>query len=421
MCEHCDFSFRTRKSRDEHHVVHELEREFNVLHGLVGNISASDFGDFQLPKPPSRLPRGVSTRHESTDPSTPSGPSSNQSQPRPATNFDHPSSAATVPSPHIVCEFCDQSSFPTRKALKYHLFRLHGQPMRKASQQPHSFTPSQDQGSTSLASAISTSPPVVRHDAKIELTFPINGKIACPESGCNASFVSSMWNTMKGSLIKHLRFVHRISIAVCEFKCDIGHLDIQGKPREHPCFAVHAQKGFTPFDGVMEHNFVLQRRMEHARASKTNICLAFLDISNAFGALQHSAIRDCLAAIGVGQIFLDLIVAAYSQCSTCILTNDVSTASIPIKCGVKQGCPLSGLIFNLCIDPVIRAIQGDAPEHFILAFADDLVLLADSPEQLQSNIDKVYQSLSQLALFLNPTKCKTIHICGSPAAGVRNS
>ncbi|GIY79276.1 retrovirus-related Pol polyprotein from type-1 retrotransposable element R2 [Caerostris darwini] len=152
-----------------------------------------------------------------------------------------------------------------------------------------------------------------------------------------------------------------------------------------------AQKGFTAFDGVMEHNFVLQRRLEDARASKTNICLAFLDISNAFGALPHSAIRDCLAAIGVGQTFLDLIVAAYSQCTTCILTNDASTASIPIQYGVKQGCPLNGLIFNLCIDPVIRAIQGDAPEHLILAFADDLVLLTDSPQQLQSNIDKVFQ------------------------------
>ncbi|GIY95361.1 hypothetical protein CEXT_569931 [Caerostris extrusa] len=51
-CSHCDFSFRTRRSRDEHHVLHELENEFNALHGLVGNISLSDFDDFQLPKSP---------------------------------------------------------------------------------------------------------------------------------------------------------------------------------------------------------------------------------------------------------------------------------------------------------------------------------------------------------------------------------
>ncbi|GIY89588.1 retrovirus-related Pol polyprotein from type-1 retrotransposable element R2 [Caerostris extrusa] len=151
-----------------------------------------------------------------------------------------------------------------------------------------------------------------------------------------------------------------------------------------------SQKGFTPFDGVMEHNFVLQRRIEKARATKSSICLAFLDISNAFGSLPHSAIRDCLAAIGVGDTFLDLLVAAYSNCTTNILSNDASTAAISIKCGVKQGCPLS-------------------------------VLLADTPQQLQDNIDLVFRSLSQLSLFLNPSKCKSIHICGSPPTGVRSS
>ncbi|GIY87773.1 retrovirus-related Pol polyprotein from type-1 retrotransposable element R2 [Caerostris darwini] len=130
---------------------------------------------------------------------------------------------------------------------------------------------------------------------------------------------------------------------------------------------------------------------------------------------------DCLAAIGVGPIFLDLIIDTYSNCTTSVLTNDSSTAAISIKCGVKQGCPLSGLMFNLCIDPVLRAIQGNASEHLILAYADDLVLIADSPLQLQDNLDLVFQSLARLSLYLNPSKCKSLHICGSPPAGVRRS
>ncbi|GIZ00435.1 hypothetical protein CEXT_276181 [Caerostris extrusa] len=66
-CNECDFSFKTMKCRD-HHVLHELEKEFNVLHGLVGNISASNFDDFQLPKSPTRKPRGVSPRPRPQDP-----------------------------------------------------------------------------------------------------------------------------------------------------------------------------------------------------------------------------------------------------------------------------------------------------------------------------------------------------------------
>ncbi|GIY90124.1 retrovirus-related Pol polyprotein from type-2 retrotransposable element R2DM [Caerostris extrusa] len=113
------------------------------------------------------------------------------------------------------------------------------------------------------------------------------------------------------------------------------------------------QKGFTPFDGVLEHNFVLQRRPENARLSKKNLCVVFLDVSNAFGSLPHSAIHDCLAAIRVGEAFTNLIMSSYSGFSTSILTNETRTNPISIGCGVKPGCPLSGLIFNLCIDPIL--------------------------------------------------------------------
>ncbi|GIY22730.1 hypothetical protein CDAR_288631 [Caerostris darwini] len=101
LCDHCDFTFRTKKSRDEHHVVHELEREFNVLHGLVGNISASDFDDFQLPKAPSRQPRGVSTKHGSSIPFASDGPSSKLLRLRPSSTVQPPSSSRLTGSPSL--------------------------------------------------------------------------------------------------------------------------------------------------------------------------------------------------------------------------------------------------------------------------------------------------------------------------------
>ncbi|GIY48847.1 hypothetical protein CDAR_559501 [Caerostris darwini] len=64
FCNHCDFSFKTKKSRYEHHVLHDLEKEFNSFHELVGNLSSSDFDDFQLPKSPSLGLRNHDKAHE---------------------------------------------------------------------------------------------------------------------------------------------------------------------------------------------------------------------------------------------------------------------------------------------------------------------------------------------------------------------
>ncbi|GIX97053.1 hypothetical protein CEXT_488601 [Caerostris extrusa] len=42
------------KSRDDHHVVHVLEEQFNKLHGLVSNTPSLEFDDFVLPRPPTK-------------------------------------------------------------------------------------------------------------------------------------------------------------------------------------------------------------------------------------------------------------------------------------------------------------------------------------------------------------------------------
>lgn len=46
-----------------------------------------------------------------------------------------------------------------------------------------------------------------------------------------------------------------------------------------------AQKGFMALDGVLEHNYVLQHYLDEARDGNKYICIALLDLSNAFGSV----------------------------------------------------------------------------------------------------------------------------------------
>ncbi|GIY30009.1 retrovirus-related Pol polyprotein from type-2 retrotransposable element R2DM [Caerostris extrusa] len=178
----------------------------------------------------------------------------------------------------------------------------------------------------------------------------------------------------------------------------------------------HCQKGFMPFDGVLEHNFLVQQAMERARSTKRDIC--FLDVTNAFGALPHSAIFNALRGNGVGETFVRLVEDIYTGSSTSILTEEGVSPYIPISSGVKQGCPLSGLLFNIAIDPVLREIQGSSASHKILAFADDLCLIANSPDELQLGLDSVQLLLGKLHLHLNPGKSFSFHLHGATPVGV---
>ncbi|GFS88606.1 retrovirus-related Pol polyprotein from type-2 retrotransposable element R2DM, partial [Nephila pilipes] len=81
------------------------------------------------------------------------------------------------------------------------------------------------------------------------------------------------------------------------------------------------QKGFTPFDGVVEHNFVIGQHLEAARRSHTESFLVWLDISNAFGSIPHNILFSAMSSVGIDQDFIHLIQKLYSNSSTKIITN----------------------------------------------------------------------------------------------------
>ncbi|GFY72236.1 retrovirus-related Pol polyprotein from type-1 retrotransposable element R2 [Trichonephila inaurata madagascariensis] len=119
----------------------------------------------------------------------------------------------------------------------------------------------------------------------------------------------------------------------------------------------NAQKGFTPYDGVIEHNFLVDQHLAAARRDKVDKFAAWLDISNAFGSIPHAVIFQELRACGVDREFIGLVNNIYQNATASVITNEGPTPSIPLRSGVKQGCPLSGILFNIAIN------RGHANTH----------------------------------------------------------
>ncbi|XP_064464937.1 uncharacterized protein LOC135376257 [Ornithodoros turicata] len=181
------------------------------------------------------------------------------------------------------------------------------------------------------------------------------------------------------------------------------------------------QKGFLPHDGVFEHNFVLQERFDNARSGGKELCVAMLDYTNAFGSVPHNALVDAVKGAGTGATFVEIIQDIYSENTTTVLSSNGCTEPIPTQAGIRQGCPLSGLLFNLVVDPIIRRIQGEGKEHRILAYADDITALAPDPTTLQTCINLIESMSTKLGLQLNPRKCKTLHLSGRRPVGLRDT
>jgi hypothetical protein len=179
------------------------------------------------------------------------------------------------------------------------------------------------------------------------------------------------------------------------------------------------QKGFTSHDGCVEHNFIVQSAIDEARRTGKELCIAFLDIANAFCVIPHTHILGTLDAIGLPQQLLTVINDLYTDNTTRGMSSEGLTEPVPIVAGVKQGCPLSPIIFNFSMEPIIKSLSKNKGRNgfqvggrfvAVLAYADDLVLLCRTKLGLQEQLDIAVEVAEWCHLQFKPPKCATLHI-----------
>lgn len=177
------------------------------------------------------------------------------------------------------------------------------------------------------------------------------------------------------------------------------------------------QKGFTSHDGCLEHNFIAQTSIDDARRDGKEICMAWLDLANAFPSVPHAHLFGVLDVMGMPPELLTVIRDLYTNATTRVMTAAGLSDPIPIRAGVKQGCPLSPIIFNIGMEPLIRSVTAMrhgyrlGPERVsLLAFADDVMLLAENEIALQSQLDTACEVAEWSGLQFKPGKCASLHI-----------
>ncbi|XP_067131913.1 uncharacterized protein [Centruroides vittatus] len=178
-----------------------------------------------------------------------------------------------------------------------------------------------------------------------------------------------------------------------------------------------AQKGFMSYEGCLDHNFCLQTIIQDARRSRKECYLSWLDFANAFGSIPHSTIWSSLKWLGLHQDSIDLIQNLYDNYSTRIRTNAGYLQPITVNSGIRQGCPISPILFNLTLEVGIRMVESldlgyTLHDHSfgILAYADDVVLVSSSQPGLKSQLDSLLQWADWASISLNAKKCACLSI-----------
>src|SRR5271156_5193002 len=122
------------------------------------------------------------------------------------------------------------------------------------------------------------------------------------------------------------------------------------------------------------------------------MCLTFIDYEKAFDSVEHLGIISAVRNHGVSEAYIDLLINTYNNGCAEIRLDRVSP-KFPIKRGVRQGDTISPKLFNAGLEEVFKRLQWDTIVRVNgesisqLRFADDIVLISSSPEELQGMIN----------------------------------
>jgi hypothetical protein len=121
-----------------------------------------------------------------------------------------------------------------------------------------------------------------------------------------------------------------------------------------------------------------------------------VDLKKAFNIVMHEVLWQVLVGLGVKGRFLQCLQAMYAKDTVHINhPNEGVTSDFRCQQGVKQGCPLSPLLFGLYLDALEGRLDRrkcNAPtladvHVWLLFFVDDLALTSESEVGLQQHLD----------------------------------
>ena len=161
--------------------------------------------------------------------------------------------------------------------------------------------------------------------------------------------------------------------------------------------------------------------IERDRKYGKNIYLCFIDYRKAFDMVSHELLWKGMLEMGFSSHIVDLIKNLYTGRSASVRTTHGLTVDFGSEQGVRQGCILSPHLFNTYSEVIMRnALEGFQGTVKIggriitrLRYADDIVLVGGSMEELQDIVNRVHEASSQAGLYLNTSKTqvmKTIRV-----------
>ena len=178
-----------------------------------------------------------------------------------------------------------------------------------------------------------------------------------------------------------------------------------------------ATTGFRPARSTLDNILTIKELCLDYRLNQKRrpLWLCFMDIRKAFDTVNRDILWDTLWKCGVRGKMWRILRILFSSFKGSVRAMGMLSPEFDILRGVIQGSRLGPILFNIFFTAIINRISDLPGAEFsfglkvtILTYADDIILLASSREDLQRLVNVCFSHACDNGYQYAPTKCKVI-------------
>ncbi len=181
------------------------------------------------------------------------------------------------------------------------------------------------------------------------------------------------------------------------------------------------QNGFRTGRSCLEHIFTLYSIIRNRKNQSKDTYVAYIDFTKCFDLIDRNVLFYKLTEYGIDGRMYQTLKKMYSNTMSCVNVNESLSDWFYTVNGCRQGDVTSPTAFSIVINDLIKelkytgiGIPVDTLTVCVLAYADDIALIADSPENLQKLLNVMNSWCKKWRFIINPTKSNVVHYRNAP-------
>lgn len=181
------------------------------------------------------------------------------------------------------------------------------------------------------------------------------------------------------------------------------------------------QTGFRGGRSCTDNTFTIKQIIEKHREHNKETHILFIDYKKAFDRVVREKLWDILERRGIPLHLIRVIKSMYKNSKITITDNETKMATINL--GLRQGCSLSPILFNIYIDDVLREWLTNTKHYthdlnrqkylMTILFADDQALIASDEDTLQRAVYDLSRMTEKYNLMISTEKTKVMAFSGN--------